>query len=141
MVTPFCCYWIFHGQHYQPTPDKHADMDPNNNINRRFGDCYVFSKTIGNGNFSLVRKVRHKFSRSIYAAKIVKLPLDNNNDMIGGEDDYQDILDMMRGEVAVMRRLKHNNLLQFVDVFYTREQVILLTELAEVSMVLKSEMR
>ena len=106
-------------------------MDLTNN--RRFGDNYVFSKTIGNGNFSLVRKARHKFSRSMYAAKIVKLPniiLNDDND--GSGDDYEDILDMMRGEVSIMRRLKHTNLLQFVDVFYTTDQVILLIELAEV---------
>ena len=69
----------------------------------------------------------------MYAAKIVKLPVANDvidNDESG--DDYDDILDMMRGEVAIMRRLKHNNLLQFVDVFYTKAQVILLIELAEV---------
>ena len=108
-------------------------METNDNNDRHFGDCYVFSKTIGNGNFSLVRKVRHKFSRSMYAAKIVKLPAINNDD--SGED-YEDILDMMRGEVAVMRRLKHPNLLQFVDVFYTKAQVILLIELAEVKHIL-----
>ena len=94
---------------------------------RNFRDSYVFSKMLGSGNFSLVRKVRHKFSRSMYAAKIVKLPAADEN-----RDDYEDILGMVRDEVNVMRKLKHANLLQFADVFYAKDQVIVLTELTEV---------
>ncbi|XP_066924917.1 myosin light chain kinase A-like [Clytia hemisphaerica] len=93
---------------------------------RNFRDSYVFSKMLGSGNFSLVRKVRHKFSRSMYAAKIVKLPASDEN-----RDDYEDILEMVRDEVNVMRKLKHTNLLQFVDVFYAKDQIIVLTELTE----------
>jgi len=96
------------------------------NEERKFRDFYVFSKTLGSGNFSLVRKVRHKFSRSMYAAKIVKLPSGDEN------EDYDDILNMVQDEVTIMRRLKHTNLLQFVDVFYAKDQVIVLTELTEV---------
>lgn len=123
---------------------------------RKFRDFYVLSRTLGDGNFSLVRKCRHKFSRGMYAAKIVKLPTtptaekenhgaivarDNDDydsengdkDNTSGHDTYEDILDMVRNEVSIVRKLKHENIVQFVDVFYSTADVIIVTELTEVS--------
>lgn len=137
-------------------------------IERKFRDNYVLSRTLGDGNFSLVRKCRHKFSRNMYAAKIVKLPsktittrglkhdtntspmtafLKNNkidgveeidiDDLSDDEENklntYEDILDMIRNEVGLMRKLKHQNIVQFVDVFFSDMEVIVVTELTEVS--------
>lgn len=88
---------------------------------REFKDSYVFGKTLGNGNFSVVKKCRHKFSKAMYAAKIITFSPENRTE----------ILLMVKAEVAMVRKLKHPSILSFVDVYYDVRKAIIITELAE----------
>ena len=86
-----------------------------------FRDKYVLGKSIGSGNFSVVRQCRLKSSRTLHAAKCMEL-----------KGDTEDILDMVRGEVSMMQKLSpHALMLTFLDVFYEPTRVIIVTELSE----------
>lgn len=88
-----------------------------------FRDAYVLSKIIGNGNFSVVRQCRHKHSKSISSAKIMTVK--------GSNDERAEMIDMIRVEISVMRKLKHEFILPFIDAFFESEKVIIITELSE----------
>jgi len=90
---------------------------------KNFRDSYVLGKTLGKGNFSVVRKCRHKFSKSFYAAKIILLD--------GNEVDNVERKEMIGNEVQIARELKHENILQFVDVFHSKDRIIMITHINE----------
>ena len=90
---------------------------------RIFRDAYVLSKSIGSGNFSIVRQCRDKFARCMYAAKIMEIK--------GTKQECDEIVDMVKNEVSIVRKLKHEYIIQFVDVFFEAERVIVITELSE----------
>ena len=91
---------------------------------RNFRDSYVLGKVLGEGHCSTVRKCRHKFSKSFYAAKLISLDCE--------KEEANERREMVRNELKMLRLLKHDNIVKFVDVFYSSERIIMISELGEV---------
>ena len=76
---------------------------------------YDLLKEIGRGGFSTVFQCRDRDTRDIYAVKVVDLrPLRLRERFNPAR---------LRREVDIMRRLHHPNIIQFVDVYETPDQV------------------
>ena len=79
----------------------------------------------------------------MYAAKVMQLPKTDENRDDDDEDfnEYDDILEMIRNEVHMMKKLKHPNIIQFIDAFYSKTKVIVITELSEVRLLFYRTLR
>ena len=64
----------------------------------------------------------------MYAAKIIYLS--QQEDDVG---ENAEVVGTVRNEVALMRKLQHENIIKFVDVFYTDERIVVILELTDVS--------
>ena len=85
-----------------------------------FHSKYDLLEEIGRGGFSVVYKCRDKISNQIYAVKIIDLrPLrlrERFNPM------------RLRREVDIIRKLHHENIIQFIAVFETADQLLMVLE-------------
>jgi serine/threonine protein kinase len=90
------------------------------NARADFGLKYELLKEIGRGGFSTVYQCRDRLDSVIYAVKVVDLrPLRLRERFNPSR---------LRREVDIMRRLKHPNIIQFVDVFETSDQLMMIME-------------
>lgn len=90
------------------------------NARADFSLKYELLKEIGRGGFSTVYQCRDRLDSLIYAVKIVDLrPLRLRERFNPSR---------LRREVDIMRRLKHPNIIQFVDVFETSDQLMMIME-------------
>eukprot|EP01041_Mallomonas_annulata_P001989 gene1989-3869_t len=90
--------------------------------NTDFDAQYERGKEIGRGGFSTVFRCMHRSSGHTYAVKIIDLrPLRLR-------EKFSPL--RLRREVDIMRRLRHPNIIQFVDVFETSDQLLVVMEYA-----------
>lgn len=78
-------------------------------------DKYEIKALIGRGSFSRVVRVEHKKTKQPYAIKLIKVR--------GGKDVFE-------SEVAVLRKVKHEFIVQLYEVYECSERVYLVMELA-----------
>jgi len=87
-----------------------------------FDSSYERLSEIGRGGFSVVYQCKNKFTGEMYAVKVIDLrPLrlrEKFNPM------------RLRREVDIMRRLRHPNIIQFVEVFESVDQLMVVMEYA-----------
>ncbi|XP_074644782.1 serine/threonine-protein kinase H1 homolog [Tubulanus polymorphus] len=76
---------------------------------------YEIKALIGRGSFSRVVRVEHKITRQPYAIKMI--------DRIQGRELYE-------SEVSVLRRVRHEFIIQLVEVFDSKDKVYMVMELA-----------
>lgn len=76
---------------------------------------YEIKALIGRGSFSRVVRVEHKETKQPYAIKMIKVR--------GGKDSFE-------SEVAVLRKVKHDYIVQLYEVFECPERIYLVMELA-----------
>lgn len=76
---------------------------------------YEIKALIGRGSFSRVVRVQHKQTKQPYAIKLIKVR--------GGKDVFE-------SEVAVLRKVKHEFIVQLYEVYECSERVYLVMELA-----------
>lgn len=76
---------------------------------------YDIKALIGRGNFSKVVRVEHRVTKQPYAIKML--------DRVQGREVFE-------SEVAVLRRVKHNYIIQLIEVFETKDKVYMVMELA-----------
>jgi len=94
-------------------PDDHYRRQP-----VRVG-FYDIEKTIGKGNFAVVKLGRHRITKSQVAIKIIdKSRLDDNN------------IIKMRREVEIMKFLRHQHILKLYQVMETQNMMYIVTEYA-----------
>lgn len=84
-------------------------------IDARVRKKYEIKALIGRGNFSKVVRVEHRATRQPYAIKII---------------DREEGQSILEAELAVLRRVRHQNVIQMVEVFETRDRVYMVMELA-----------
>ena len=84
-------------------------------------DKYEILKTLGDGNFAVVKLARHKQTENEYALKII-----NKATMKGKEN-------MIENEIQIMRACNHANIVKLYEEFETKDEVFLVTELVKVS--------
>jgi len=78
---------------------------------------YDIKALIGRGSFSRVVRVEHKSTRQPYAIKMI-------------ETRYREGREVCESELCVLRRVRHANIIQLVEVFETAERVYMVMELA-----------
>eukprot|EP00794_Sanderia_malayensis_P018348 gene18348-20191_t len=80
---------------------------------------YDIEKTIGKGNFAVVKVAKHRITKSTVAIKIIdKSRLDENN------------LTKMRREVKIMKALRHPHVLKIYQVMETQNMLYIVSEYA-----------
>lgn len=89
-----------------------------NDIN--FESKYELMQEIGRGGFSVVYKCRERATSIVYACKIVDLrPMKLRSKFNPSR---------LRREVDIMKRLKHDNIIKFIEVFETANELYLIME-------------
>ncbi|XP_068117325.1 serine/threonine-protein kinase H1 [Hyperolius riggenbachi] len=78
---------------------------------------YDIKALIGRGSFSRVVRVEHKASKQPYAIKMI-------------ETKYREGREVCESELNVLRRVRHTNIIQLIEVFETQERVYMVMELA-----------
>ncbi|CAH2324905.1 serine threonine- kinase H1 [Pelobates cultripes] len=78
---------------------------------------YDIKALIGRGSFSRVVRVEHKASKQPYAIKMI-------------ETKYREGREVCESELSVLRRVRHTNIIQLIEVFETQERVYMVMELA-----------
>ncbi|XP_029010312.1 serine/threonine-protein kinase H1 homolog [Betta splendens] len=78
---------------------------------------YDIKALIGRGSFSRVVRVEHKITRQPYAIKMI-------------ETRYREGREVCESELCVLRRVRHTNIIQLMEVFETAERVYMVMELA-----------
>lgn len=78
---------------------------------------YEIKALIGRGSFSRVVRVEHKSTRQPYAIKMI-------------ETRYREGREVCESELNVLRRVRHTNIIQLMEVFETTERVYMVMELA-----------
>lgn len=87
---------------------------------RTFESRYQRLQEIGRGGFSYVYKCQDRVSGTIYAAKIIDLrPLRLR-------DNFDP--NRLRREVDIMKRLRHPNIVQFIEFFETPDEFFMVLE-------------
>jgi len=98
-----------------------CDIRPNKCVH----DRYSLGKQIGDGNFAVVRTCRARFGAASgmmgmeFAMKVIE-----KSKLIGKED-------MVRSEVAIMKRCCHSNIIRLVEEFETKDNIYLVMELVK----------
>eukprot|EP00466_Bigelowiella_natans_P014978 jgi/Bigna1/57040/fgenesh1_pm.2_\ len=83
-------------------------------------DKYVITELVGEGSFGKVYKGRRKYTGRAVALKfIVKL----------GKKEKD--LKALQSEVKILQKLRHPNIIQMLDVFETKNEICVVTELAQ----------
>ncbi|GFH46717.1 myosin light chain kinase [Chaetoceros tenuissimus] len=83
-----------------------------------FKDNYSVGRTLGEGAFSVVKEVTSRSKRSNYAAKIVTKAKLTKEDEIALHD-----------EIGILKKMKHNHIINLYDVFDEPSYYYLVTEL------------
>lgn len=78
---------------------------------------YEIKALIGRGSFSRVVRVEHKGTRQPYAIKMI-------------ETRWREGREVCESELRVLRRVRHTNIIQLMEVFETAERVYLVMQLA-----------
>ncbi|KAG2470209.1 serine/threonine-protein kinase H1 homolog [Polypterus senegalus] len=107
-------------------PSGHPDpVDPRRNkvakyrakFDPRVTAKYDIKALIGRGSFSRVVRVEHKSTKQPYAIKMI-------------ETKYREGREVCESELNVLRRVRHTNIIQLIEVFETQERVYMVMELA-----------
>ncbi|XP_039947433.1 death-associated protein kinase 2-like isoform X4 [Hirundo rustica] len=85
-------------------------------------DTYELLEKLGSGHFGVVRLCRERSTGAFYAAKFVKLRRRWGGGL--GLERAQ-----VEREVAILRRLRHPNIMQLHELFTSRAEVVLVLEL------------
>ncbi|KAM5125402.1 serine/threonine-protein kinase SIK2-like [Mantella aurantiaca] len=81
---------------------------------------YDIERTLGKGNFAVVKLARHRVTNTQVAIKIIdKTRLDRTN------------LEKIYREIQIMKRLRHPNIIRLYQVMETRDMIYIVTEYAK----------
>ncbi len=83
-------------------------------------DNYVVTELIGEGSFGKVYRGRRKFTGQAVALKFI---------VKDGKKKKE--LQALISEVEILQKLKHPNIIQMLDVFETKSEICVVTELAQ----------
>ncbi|WAQ99903.1 DCLK1-like protein [Mya arenaria] len=80
---------------------------------------YEIGRKIGEGNFSIVKECIHKRTKKRYALKIIE------KEKCRGKEQ------MIQNEVAILKRVKHPNIVELVEDFHSHTELFLVMELVK----------
>ncbi|KAF7247960.1 Serine/threonine-protein kinase DCLK3 [Varanus komodoensis] len=78
--------------------------------------CYEIGRTIGDGNFAVVKECHHRSTNRRYAMKII------DKSKLKGKED------MLQNEILIIKRLSHPNIVSLIEVFETDAEIYLIME-------------
>uniref|UniRef100_A0A8C5TXX4 Protein serine kinase H1 n=1 Tax=Malurus cyaneus samueli TaxID=2593467 RepID=A0A8C5TXX4_9PASS len=102
---------------HQPEPRKNKVAKYRAKFDPRVTAKYDIKALIGRGSFSRVVRVEHKATKQPYAIKMI-------------ETKYREGREVCESELSVLRRVRHTNIIQLIEVFETQERVYMVMELA-----------
>ena len=103
------------GKNTERKPKKGRVLEGRFSFDPVVTENYDIKALIGRGSFSRVVRVEHKKTKQPYAIKMIKIR--------GGRDVFE-------SEVAVLRKVKHDYIVQLYEVYECPERVYLVMELA-----------
>lgn len=103
------------GKNSEKKPKKGRVLEGKLSFDAVVTEKYEIKALIGRGSFSRVVRVEHKETKQPYAIKMIKVR--------GAKDGFE-------SEVAVLRKVKHDYIVQLYEVFECPERVYLVMELA-----------
>lgn len=106
-----------HGHTETTDPRRHKVAKYRAKFDQRVTAKYDIKALIGRGSFSRVVRVEHKASKQPYAIKMI-------------ETKYREGREVCESELNVLRRVRHTNIIQLIEVFETQERVYMVMELA-----------
>ncbi|XP_063801344.1 serine/threonine-protein kinase H1 [Pseudophryne corroboree] len=106
-----------HGHTETADPRRHKVAKYRAKFDPRVTAKYDIKALIGRGSFSRVVRVEHKASKQPYAIKMI-------------ETKYREGREVCESELSVLRRVRHTNIIQLIEVFETQERVYMVMELA-----------
>ncbi|XP_040184705.1 serine/threonine-protein kinase H1 isoform X2 [Rana temporaria] len=115
-TTPYPC-GNQHGHSETADPRRHKVAKYRAKFDQRVTAKYDIKALIGRGSFSRVVRVEHKASKQPYAIKMI-------------ETKYREGREVCESELNVLRRVRHTNIIQLIEVFETQERVYMVMELA-----------
>lgn len=80
---------------------------------------YLCNEIIGKGTFSEVLKVTHKETKEQYAIKKINI------------ESFKRFEDKFREEINIIKKLKHENILQYLESYRSKRHYYILTELCD----------
>ncbi len=89
-----------------------------------FYEKYELGSVLGDGNFSTVKECFDKSTMTKRAVKVVSLK--------GEKCVQEDLQEMMIGEVSLMQKLNHRNIVQCLDAFFGSSEILVVLEYTEV---------
>ncbi|KFO63044.1 Serine/threonine-protein kinase H1 [Corvus brachyrhynchos] len=102
---------------HQPEPRKNKVAKYRAKFDPRVTAKYDIKALIGRGSFSRVVRVEHKATKQPYAIKMI-------------ETKYREGREVCESELSVLRRVRHTNIIQLIEVFETQDRVYMVMELA-----------
>ncbi|XP_072279060.1 serine/threonine-protein kinase H1 [Pyxicephalus adspersus] len=115
-ITSYPCGYQ-HGHTETADPRRHKVAKYRAKFDQRVTAKYDIKALIGRGSFSRVVRVEHKASKQPYAIKMI-------------ETKYREGREVCESELNVLRRVRHTNIIQLIEVFETQERVYMVMELA-----------
>ncbi|KAJ6666024.1 hypothetical protein lerEdw1_000928 [Lerista edwardsae] len=100
-----------------PEPRKNRVAKYRAKFDPRVTAKYDIKALIGRGSFSRVVRVEHKATKQPYAIKMI-------------ETKYREGREVCESELCVLRRVRHTNIIQLIEVFESQERVYMVMELA-----------
>jgi len=94
--------------------EEHVSSGP---VNHVFDECFTLEEELGRGGFSIVKKGVNKQTGEAFAVKII------------AKNQAEDEISLLRREIEIMRKLKHDHIIQLFDVFDEDETIYLVLEL------------
>jgi tRNA A-37 threonylcarbamoyl transferase component Bud32 len=108
--------------HY-PAPNGQQNQTNNQTNNQpreksKFTDLYNLGKELGRGGFSIVYEGIRKEDNTKFAVKVI------------AKNQSEDELSLLRREIDIMKKLKHEHIISLSDYFEDNETIYLILELA-----------
>ena len=82
--------------------------------------CYETGRTLGDGNFAVVKQCRHRESGREFAMKIID------------KSKMANKVDMVENEIAIMKQCNHVNIVRLYEEYETKSEIYLIMELVKV---------
>ena len=83
--------------------------------------CYAEGRVLGDGNFAVVKKCRHRETGREFAMKIID------------KSKMANKVDMIENEIAIMKQCDHVNIVRLYEEYETKNEIYLIMELVKVS--------
>jgi len=103
-----------------PKETQHEEevQNTNNNKEQKFRDRFTLGEELGRGGFSIVKKGIEMETNKVYAIKII------------AKNQSDDELALLKREIEIMRKLKHEHIISLQSVFDEEDNIFLVLELA-----------